>query len=312
MHEELDQRISEIRQEVRRRDKIDATLAQARRELSAADEKRQKLKVELEKEGADVTKLEGMSFTNLMVSLFGDKDRQLDKEKKELAQAQLRYEEHLTEVSELRGEVEELEARLQGFAADLDDRYRGLMGKKERALLGGTSEAAQQLTAIAEQVADASSQGREIGEAVQAGNAALAAIKRVDKELNSAKNWGNLDMLGGGFLTTMIKHGKLDGAKKAANEAGKRLRHFGRELQDVQLRAPELRIDIGGFAKFADFFMDGLLFDWVVQSKIGAARKNVAAQMAEVRRILGQLQQRGVQTAATIDELQQKRAALLG
>ena len=63
---------------------------------------------------------------------------------------------------------------------------------------------------------------------------------------------------------------------------------FQKELRDVEA-IQNLQIDIGGFLTFADFFFDGLIADWLVQSKIKNARKQVADAIAQVEWILGSL-----------------------
>ena len=50
-----------------------------------------------------------------------------------------------------------------------------------------------------------------------------------------------------------------------------------------------IRIDIGGFLTFADFFFDGIIADWLVQSKIQEARRQVADAINQVEWILGSL-----------------------
>ena len=55
---------------------------------------------------------------------------------------------------------------------------------------------------------------RETQEAIDAGERALASLKAAQDELSSAKNWGIFDMLGGGFVSTLVKHNKMDNAKK--------------------------------------------------------------------------------------------------
>lgn len=45
---------------------------------------------------------------------------------------------------------------------------------------------------------------KEIQEAIQAANHALACLRQADAYLQSAKNWGLFDMLGGGALTTFL------------------------------------------------------------------------------------------------------------
>ena len=42
---------------------------------------------------------------------------------------------------------------------------------------------------------------KEKQEAIEAGQCALNSLRTARENLNSAKNWGVVDMLGGGFLT---------------------------------------------------------------------------------------------------------------
>lgn len=45
---------------------------------------------------------------------------------------------------------------------------------------------------------------REISEAIQAGNEALRCLENAKDYLDSAGNWGLLDIFGGGLLTTFV------------------------------------------------------------------------------------------------------------
>ena len=51
---------------------------------------------------------------------------------------------------------------------------------------------------------------KEKREAIDAGRKAISSLETARDNLNSAKNWGLVDMFGGGFFTTMIKHSKID------------------------------------------------------------------------------------------------------
>lgn len=53
-----------------------------------------------------------------------------------------------------------------------------------------------------------------IGKIKWAGNRALKSLRNAQDSLNSAKNWGLWDMFGGGFISTMAKHSKMDSAKQ--------------------------------------------------------------------------------------------------
>ncbi len=45
---------------------------------------------------------------------------------------------------------------------------------------------------------------KEKREAIEAGRRALKVFSAAKENLNSAKNWGLVDMFGGGFFTTML------------------------------------------------------------------------------------------------------------
>ena len=129
---------------------------------------------------------------------------------------------------------------------------------------------------------------REIQEAVAAGERALDSLRAVEKSLNSAGGWGLFDMFGGGMFSTMIKQSKINDARGELEAARYALRSFEKELQDVS-RAVDLRIDIGSFLSFADFFFDNFFVDWMVQSKIDQAKSQVSQAIRQVEGILTEL-----------------------
>lgn len=53
---------------------------------------------------------------------------------------------------------------------------------------------------------------REMQEAVQAGERALQTLYAARDKLRSARNWGIFDMLGGGFISDLVKHSKMNDA----------------------------------------------------------------------------------------------------
>ena len=76
---------------------------------------------------------------------------------------------------------------------------------------------------------------KEKREAIEAGQRALSSLRTAKENLNSAKNWGLVDMFGGGFFSTMLKHSKMDQARQNMEQAKYDLRNFSRELNDVNM-----------------------------------------------------------------------------
>lgn len=117
---------------------------------------------------------------------------------------------------------------------------------------------------------------KEKREAIDAGNRALRSLRTARENLNSAKNWGLVDMFGGGFFSTMLKHSKMDQAKENMEQAKYDLRNFSRELNDVNM-ACNLNINTGDFLSFADYFLTDLL--WTGWYRIGSIMQKIRWKM---------------------------------
>lgn len=129
---------------------------------------------------------------------------------------------------------------------------------------------------------------KEIDEAIVSGERALASLKTAQEKLNSARNWGIFDMLGGGLLADIMKHSKMNDASAYMEEAKRDLLVFQKELQDVQ-ETIDLKVDVDGFLTFADFFFDGIIMDYMVQSKIAEARKQIEQALPLVEGLVNDL-----------------------
>ena len=129
---------------------------------------------------------------------------------------------------------------------------------------------------------------KEVREAIQAGERALNSLREAKSNLDSARNGGIFDMLGGGFITDVIKHSKMENASSCMENAKYDLQIFQRELKDVYISL-DMKVDVGGFLSFADFFFDGFVADYLVQTRIGEARRQVNEAIDQVERILAEL-----------------------
>ena len=130
---------------------------------------------------------------------------------------------------------------------------------------------------------------REIGEAIQAADQAIACLSAAQDCLRSAGNWGIADLLGGGMLSTFMKHSKMNRAEQELASARAALRRFAKELSDVD-RALEINLRVDDFLSFADYFFDGAIADWLMQKRISDAKNQVAEAMSRVGQIRAQLQ----------------------
>lgn len=128
----------------------------------------------------------------------------------------------------------------------------------------------------------------EILEAIEAANVALRALHNAETDLKSAGGWGIFDILGGGMITSMIKHSNMNSAQKHMNEARYALQKFSKELRDVD-EDLDFQFDNMDFMSFADVFMDNGIIDFMVQSQIEDAKKQVRRAIRRVEEIKDQL-----------------------
>ena len=128
---------------------------------------------------------------------------------------------------------------------------------------------------------------KEIQDAVRAGERSLHSLREAQGYLNSAGNWGVVDILGGGLFTDLMKHSKMNHASRCMEAARQDLRTFERELEDVDRYLPD--VQMSDFLTFADFFFDGFVADIYVQSKIGDAKRQVAEAVRQVESIVERL-----------------------
>ncbi len=132
---------------------------------------------------------------------------------------------------------------------------------------------------------------REMKEALDAGERALSSLRNAQEKLNSAGNWGLFDMFGGGLFSTIMKRSKMDDAQQLMEAAKSDLKRFQRELKDVNIPL-DLRMEVGSFLSFADFFFDGFVADYLVQSKISEAKEQVSDAIIRVEQILNELKRK--------------------
>lgn len=126
---------------------------------------------------------------------------------------------------------------------------------------------------------------KEILEARTVAREVLALLDDVERQLRSARNWGFYDMFGGGFFSSLIKHGKIDKAEVLLRSVGYKLEELQKELSDVAIGL-DPGVKISGFERFLDIAFDNIISDWMVQSKIHDSLGEVARIRAEVQQVL--------------------------
>ena len=286
---ELDAHLMAAKEALRRREKLAHMLQGAQQSLQEQRARRRELEQRLEQEALDVERLEGRSLASIFRTILGDKESQLEQERQEYLSAKLRYDAADVAEAALEEEVAELEAQL-AKVGDPGGEYESLLAQKEQLVLEAGDERAGRLLALSEAWAGARADIRELEEALEAGQQVIEGLRETQSHLRSAENWGVWDMVGGGLIATAAKHSRMDDARRRIHSVQQQLQRFDRELADVDVaRVGEFEID--GFATFADYFFDGLIADWVVQSRIQRSVEAVREMSGRVSQMVARLRQ---------------------
>ena len=309
MSEDVSTRLAKVVEQVRLKKKLEQDKSAVEKELRQKSTRLETLAAQLKKEQVDVDKLEHSSLTAMFHSVLGSREQQLDKERQELLAAQLAYQQVKHQVDYLQQEQLSLADQLETLKG-VEAEYEQLLVEKEQVLRQTDQSAASELMSLSEQIAQANAEIKEIREATLAGRNVLAGLGKVISSLDSAEGWGTWDLLGGGLLSTAIKRSRIDEANNGIQEVQTSMSRFKRELADVQ-QSGELAIQIDGFESFADYFLDGLIIDWIIQSKVKAALEQSNQVKQNIAHMVVNLEAREKSVQNKIMELQEKRRRLV-
>jgi DNA repair exonuclease SbcCD ATPase subunit len=309
MLEEFNARLEKIIDQKRLKNKLEQDLHTV--ELASQEQtvRFASLSAQLEREKVDVEKLERTSLTNLFASILGSREQQLEKERQELLTAQLAYQQTKHQVAYLERERERLLEQIESLG-DVEAKYESILSEKERLLRQTNQAVAGELLEYSQQIADLNIEIKEISEAISSGNSVIASLEQLIEALEGAKNWGTWDMLGGEFLATALKHAKIDDARNCINDVQTKMSQLTRELADIRNNV-ELKIVIEEFETFADFFIDNLIVDWVVQSKIVGSLEQSKKAKESISQTIVTLENLLKVAQAKRNSLKQKRAHII-
>lgn len=309
MFTEINRQLEEAQQGISRLRKINAMLVELRHEQQALEEKTAELKLVLAKENLDVSKLEGKSLAHVFYSVLGSLPEKVEKEEREALAARLKYDQAERDLEDVKQRMARLIAQRANLI-DWERKYEDLFEQKKAELEKSGTQAASVLLDSTAQLNISRSNLQEIQEAAAAGANVLSSLEEAMSRLNSAEGWGVWDMLGGGLLTDIIKHSHIDDARSEVERAHALLQHFKSELADITINY-DVHIETGGFTKFADFFFDGLIADWFMQSEIHNSQASIEGVMDQVQNVLTKLGDLQAQESRRIEQLTREIDAVI-
>ena len=309
MIEQFSQRLTELSEKKRLKEKNLRDLQETRKKLMEEEQRLRAQKNRLQSEKQDVEHLEGLSLKGLFATILGSREEQIDKERQEYLLAEMKTRQIEKVVNALNQDADRLNYEL-GRLEHVDEEYAAVLQEKEKYLLENNRDAARGILDASEEIATKLSEIKEIEEALTAGHSVLSGLDQVVENLQQAKNWGTWDMLGGGLISSLVKHDRIDDAREAVEHVQVELLRFQRELADVH-QSSEIRVDFTSLERFADLFLDGLIIDWVVQSRINRSLEEAVQMRLHVIDIVDTLQARKKIGLQHLEDLRNKKTGLV-
>lgn len=262
-------------------------LESLKKECIELEKQKQEHEQRLYKENKDVENLEKTTIVSLFHSIIGNKEDCLEKERQEAMQASIDYHHIINEYQLKKEEVEKLQKRIQQ-----EHQIKQQLQQLQLEFIQITNpQQAKQIQQFLTEYEELQKFSKEMTEAIQAGLELTNSLEKVISELGSAKGWGIYDMVGGGLISTAIKHQHMDKAQRYYETVKMKIKSFEKELKDVNDLSIEYN-KLGTTLLTFDYIFDSLFVDWLVQSKISKNKHNMEKLYNQVSQIIHSLQQK--------------------
>ena len=299
-----DDQLNTLRENVSRFRQLSVILQELREQKKGLAYRARKLQTIKLDEEADVEQLEGRSLKAFFLNVIGKMDEKLDKERQEAYAARVKYDAAARELTTIENELAQYEAEYLALR-DCVKQYNEALSEKAAAIKAAGGKNIDELLQLEDRYTFLVSHTKELREAISAGNSARSTASSVLSSLDSAEGWGTYDLMGGGLLADMAKHGHLDDAQSSIETLQSQLRRFKTELADITIHA-DLQVGVDSFMRFADYFFDGLFTDWTVLDQISHSKGEVQSTINQIDRVLTRLN--NMSDAATQEQTAVKEA----
>ncbi len=282
-----DEELQRLSAQVARKTHLQKMLKSLYDQKSRLDIKVEELESIKNDEQRDVEKLEGRSLTAFLYECLGKKEAKLDEERKQAYAASAKYDVAFRELSAIKSDIQKYENELQDLL-DCEKSYAKILGEKAAVIKDKKDHNAERILHLEKEITYLQRQKKEIREAINVGEEAKNITNQLLEKIQEAKNWGIYDLLAGGVTSSTVKHITLDEAQELTETLQVKLNRFSTELSDTAIDA-NIKVNIEGFLRFADCFLDSFFADYEVLEDIKESEKKVKNTAKEIENILNHL-----------------------
>lgn len=284
-----DSELQRMQKEIMEKKRLSAQLSDLLLQQAELEQRVTELGKVKQEEQEDVDRLQKGSLAVFFYKATGKIDEKLSKEQAEAYAAAVKYAAAERELEGVNYDIAECRRRLSELQW-IEREYQRIIEEKAKQIKAENGPVVEQILQLERQIFFLQNQKKEIDEAINAGQAARSISQKILGDLQSAKDWGTWDMIGGGLITDMMKYDKLNSAQSNVQDLQTALRNFRTELADVKEGiSADIHLEIGDFLHFADYFFDGLFTDWMVYDRISESKTRAENTCRQIETVLEKL-----------------------
>ncbi len=287
MLENINKKIDEIEKKFKEREKTYAVLERKQQELEKERSRGRELSKALNKKERQIKRLQSPSVIGL---IFRREDMDLQEKLRQHDIIKTKYENCRDSIANIEKDINFYKEQIENYHS-LDSEHDGLIRERRDLILDKNDGAARELKSCLEEISEKELIVRSVKEGILACGRALSSFKKAIKSLESARSWGVWDILGGGFVSTAVKHSRINDMRREIKDLEREIRTLNTSLAHVNLPS-NMDIEISGFATFADYFFDGLIADLFVQGRIKDSLNKLRNAYDRINKIRDALQTR--------------------
>ena len=213
-------------------------------------------------------------------------------------------------MEKLRYDVEENNKRL-GQLINIEGKYKDLISEKRELVKKFNLNIRDEIIEIENEIKDLLSNKTEISEALREANNCLMISEETLKSLRSAKNWGIYDIVGGGMISSAIKHNRIDDAKTYMERLSYSVDRLNKELGDVDTSIFNEGLNISGFSYTFDIFFDNIFSDFSVQGEINDSLYKIEDFRNKVLNLIRKLEEKENSVGLKVNLLNERLERLI-
>lgn len=129
---------------------------------------------------------------------------------------------------------------------------------------------------------------QEIAATVEWANLAIDALIQASNHMNTASNWGVVDMFDGGFFPSILKHSSATDAEQYIQQAQGYLQCMNSGLESI-LQNKHAHLNFSALVIAMDAWFDDGFMDCLVQLRIDKVRKRIIKAIRQVENVRNEL-----------------------